>query len=612
MENFTNLNKIFNEDSIKNITKILELPNDNYSCTECDSIPEILYIDYGKGLIQFKCQTHGKKTMSLKEYLLKMSKYVYYNEKCSICKEIQKNNTNYIFDYCLYCKLIICQKCQSKHTHQQILKLNDLDNKCRKHHNKLYEYFCGECNQNFCSLCTQHKKHEEIFSSYDFISNKEIQNLKKSNELYKKEFEILPYLIKINDLLITCQSKFSFNYFHNINLKNASTSFIQTDLFLKEINDIQEKLKSDKLTLASMVRPVVQSIKLLDDTKKEIEEQKKLINEFNTTYKTSLDGNEKELELINKEIGDSGFELLSRINFKNLEKINLKGNNISSVNPLANICNKKTKKLNLGFNKITNISVLEEDKFNLKGIEKLSLNDNLIEDIGVFKKNDIFPKLKKLNICNNNINFGLKDVQQILDNLKERLIELKYKNYSYNDNTYSMVTKYSSLLNKIEDIEFLNERFRLKNQNISKINYILLYRGTRDGDRAKDFHDKINGISKTLCIIKTPKGLFGGYTEATWDGDNCDKFDENAFCFSLTLGKIYELIEGKDAIGCNKDYGPIFRFTFLLNDKYFEKNAFCYPKTPHFNIEENKFELSGGEKYPKVIEFEAYQIIFEE
>ena len=611
METISDTFQIFNEDNIKNIKQIFELPNDNYSCTDCELIPEILHIDYGTGSITFKCQIHGTKTLSLKEYLLTMSNNTYYNKKCSFCDNIQKNNKDYIFDFCLYCKQITCKKCQSKHKHLQTLKLNDLDNKCQKHHNKFYEYFCKTCKQNFCNLCTEHKDHEEISSSYDFIPNEEIKNLKKSNELFKKELEILPYLIKINDLLITCQSKFSFNYFHNINLKNASISFFQTDLFLKEINEFQEKLKSDKLTLASMIRPVVESIKLLDYTKKEIEEQKKLLDEFNTMYHTSLDGNEIVLELNNKEIGDSGFELLSRIKFKNLQKLNAKGNNITNVAPLANICNAKTEKLDISFNKINNISILGQDKFNLKGVKKLLLNDNLIEDIEVFKMEDVFPNLKKLNLCNNRINYGLKDTQQILEKLKERLIELKYKNYSNYDTPYSMITINSSNLTNIEDIEFLNERFKLKNPAISKIDYILLYRGTRDGDRAKDFHDKINGISKTLCVIRTPKGLFGGYTEATWDGDNCDKFDENAFCFSLTLRKIYELIEGKDAIGCNKDYGPIFRFTFLLNDKYFEKNAFCYPKTPHFNVEENKFELSGGEKYPKVIEFEAYQIVFE-
>ena len=156
----------------------------------------------------------------------------------------------------------------------QTLKLNDFDNKCVKHHNKFYEYFCKECNQNFCSLCTEHKDHEEIFSSCDFIPTEEIKKLKKSNELFKKEIEILPYLIKINDLLITCQSKFSFNYFHNINLKNASNSFLQTDLFLKEINEIQEKIKSEKPNLPPWLGLLLNQLNFLIIPKKKSRNKK--------------------------------------------------------------------------------------------------------------------------------------------------------------------------------------------------------------------------------------------------------------------------------------------------------------------------------------------------
>ena len=605
MESF----KIFND---KNIQKILELPNDNYTCAYCESIPEILHIDYGTGSINFKCQTHGENTLSLKEYFLAMSKNIYYNKKCSLCGNIQKDNMDFIFEYCLHCKKIICGKCKSKHSHLQILKLNDLDNKCPKHHNKFYEYFCKECNKNFCSLCAdQHQDHEEILSSSEFIPTEEINNLIKFNELFKKELEILPYLIKINDLLITCQNKFRFNYFHNNNLKNAANSYCQTDIIIKEIKEIEEKIKSNKLNLEPIIDPLEQSIKLLDNTIKENEEQKRLLNEFNTKYHTTLNGNEVFIELNNKNLGDDGLELLSKIHFKNLEILNVKGNNISNMAPVANLCTAKTKKLGLSHNKIHNIIVPEQDKLKLKSVEQLSLNDNLIEDIKVLQMEDVFPNLKKLNLCNNRINFALKDTIQTLEKLKERLIELKYNTESYNNTPYSMITTYSSNLTKIEDIEFLNERFKLKNPEISKIDYILLYRGTRDGDKAQDFHDKIDGISKTLCVIRTPKGLFGGYTEETWDGDNCNKIDENAFCFSLTLGKIYELNEGEGAIICKNDYGPIFRSNFLLKDKYFEKNDICYPKTPYCNVEVNNKELSGGEKNPKIIEFEAYQIIFE-
>ena len=606
--------KIFYDDKIQ---KILELPNDNYTCTDCDSIPEILHIDYGTGIIAFKCQNHGEKALSLKEYFLAMSKNNYYNKRCSLCDDIQKDNTNFIFDYCLFCKKIICQKCKSKHNHQQILKLNDLDNKCKKHHNKFYDNFCIECNQNFCNLCTEHQEHKEILSTSDFIPTEEINNLKKYNELFKKELEILPYLIKINDLLITCQTKYPFNYFHNINLKNASNSFLQTDLFLKEIKEIkekqekQEKSKSENLDNSFIIDPLDQTIKVLEETIKENEEQKRLLKEFNTKYKTSLTGNEVFIELNNKELGDSGFELLSKIHFKNLEILNIKGNNITKIDPLAKLCTEKTKKLGLSFNKLNDINVLKENRFNLKGVEKLSLNNNNIEDIGIFQMEDVFPNLKRLNLCSNRINLYLKDTQQTLEKLKERLIELKYKDNSYKTTPYSKITSYSSNLTKIEDIEFLNERFKLKNPEISKIDYILLYRGTRDGDKAKDFHDKIDGISKTLCVIRTLRGIFGGYTEATWDGDNCNKNDENSFCFSLTLGKIYELNEGEVAIKCKKDYGPIFKANFLLKDKYFEKNEACYPKTPFCNVEVNRNELSGGEKNPKIIDFEAYQMVFE-
>ena len=92
------------------------------------------------------------------------------------------------------------------------------------------------------------------------------------------------------------------------------------------------------------IDPFEQSIKLLDETIKENEEQKKLLNEFNTKYHTSLNGNKVFIELNNKELGDSGFELLSRIHFKNLEILNVKGNNISNLAPLANLCNAKIKK----------------------------------------------------------------------------------------------------------------------------------------------------------------------------------------------------------------------------------------------------------------------------
>ena len=74
--------------------------------------------------------------------------------------------------------------------------------------------------------------------------------------------------------------------------------------------------------------------------------------------------------------------------------------------------------------------------------------------------------------------------------------------------------------------------------------------------------------------------------------------------------KLYELVEGKDAIGCNPQYGPIFRFTFHLEDNYFSRKAFCYGGHSHFHSG-TKHSLTGGVKFPEVNECEVFQIIFE-
>lgn len=62
----------------------------------------------------------------------------------------------------------------------------------------------------------------------------------------------------------------------------------------------------------------------------------------------------------------------------------------------------------------------------------------------------------------------------------------------------------------------------------------LLYRGTRDGFRAADFHRLCSNKSKTLTIIQTTKGyIFGGYTMAAWTNRSDWYRDQNAFLFSL-------------------------------------------------------------------------------
>jgi hypothetical protein len=45
----------------------------------------------------------------------------------------------------------------------------------------------------------------------------------------------------------------------------------------------------------------------------------------------------------------------------------------------------------------------------------------------------------------------------------------------------------------------------------------LLYRGSRDGFAAADFHRLCDGKGPTLTVIQTPQGsVFGGYASLSW------------------------------------------------------------------------------------------------
>ena len=67
--------------------------------------------------------------------------------------------------------------------------------------------------------------------------------------------------------------------------------------------------------------------------------------------------------------------------------------------------------------------------------------------------------------------------------------------------------------------------------------FSLIYRASRDGFAAADFHAKCDNVARTLTVVKTTHGcIFGGYTEKAWSSPPQDAYlpDCNAFIFSLT------------------------------------------------------------------------------
>ena len=145
----------------------------------------------------------------------------------------------------------------------------------------------------------------------------------------------------------------------------------------------------------------------------------------------------------------------------------------------------------------------------------------------------------------------------------------------------------------------------LKKKNIK---YKIIYRSNIDGDSASTFHEKCDKIKNTLILIKAAGNKrFGGFTTQTWDGNDENKIDNNCFIFSIDKMKVYDVIEGQDAINCNPDLGPVFLNQIKLFDQFFIQGGTTSKKGQNFMTSED-FEITGGAEKFGVQEVEVYQI----
>jgi hypothetical protein len=91
----------------------------------------------------------------------------------------------------------------------------------------------------------------------------------------------------------------------------------------------------------------------------------------------------------------------------------------------------------------------------------------------------------------------------------------------------------------------------------------LLYRATRDGFKASDFHRLCDDHSGTLVVIKSQNNyIFGGYTSQTWNHCGTHKTFVDEFLFSLTNPSSkptkHNIKNISYAIYCNSSNGPAF------------------------------------------------------
>ena len=174
----------------------------------------------------------------------------------------------------------------------------------------------------------------------------------------------------------------------------------------------------------------------------------------------------------------------------------------------------------------------------------------------------------------------------------------------------------SKIFKSEEEITFIkkciyNKMYKDLNQDFT---FKLLYRATRDGDKAINFHKNCDGICPILVLIKTKKERrFGGFTEAYFEStkEYKGKRDDKAFIFSLDRLKFYNIEKGQNAILCFKNYGPVFYgnnySNIFLTDNFFKTEGTVAKKGDRFNTQED-FEINMGEQVFYTKQIEVFQI----
>ena len=168
---------------------------------------------------------------------------------------------------------------------------------------------------------------------------------------------------------------------------------------------------------------------------------------------------------------------------------------------------------------------------------------------------------------------------------------------------------------------FTVEKNLVKLCKLSGKQFKLLYRASRDGFSADDFHDKCDNQANTLTVIKTTKGyIFGAYTAMAWDSTSKHKSDPTAFIFSLAnpsnQPQLIPIKTHAKAVYCFDSHGPVFggydiciQTNSNSNNENYSDLGNCYdfqlysPKTT-----QSQSFLAGSREF-KTAEVEVFNLI---
>ena len=245
-------------------------------------------------------------------------------------------------------------------------------------------------------------------------------------------------------------------------------------------------------------------------------------------------------------------------------------------------------------------------------IERLRIELSRFEEYKLSKEDEInmlnikiqtlLSKLKELEKMNSDLRAYIEKLQQIKSGSED---VHQGESLTIQDTRLEIIR--GDIIESPKELELLTRR--MCNNQYKKISLNLLYKAIIDSDKASVFHKKCDSAQCTLVLVRSGNGKrFGGFTSCNWQGNSIEKKDNNAFIFSLDKLKIYDVIEGEDAIGCYPNFGPVFLGCQIrIYDEFFKKGGSTYEKGLNYDTEED-FELTGGLKTFEVKDIEVYSV----
>ena len=241
---------------------------------------------------------------------------------------------------------------------------------------------------------------------------------------------------------------------------------------------------------------------------------------------------------------------------------------------------------------------------NKKRNRRRSLNSNASNN----KNCTVSMNVIKNNGLQNSFNDFNKDNYYYLKDIKTKTIKCKglFEIIRSNEELYLIINKILYKFSKYKKM------YNVSNyENKFQFSLINLFDSSINGDKAYDFHAKCDFKYNTISLIETTNGhRFGGFTSECFESPNdyFDKKDNLSFVFSLDKMRIYDVIKGKYAISCDKNYGPYFRDDHIcIVDEFFTKESGTCIKGKGFNTTKN-YELNSGKKYFIIKRLQVFQI----